>query len=73
MKTNFEKAYDKINWPFVQHTLRMKGFSPKWCQWVASFMEGGHVWAKVDDQIGKNFKQKKVLDKVIHYHPSYSI
>jgi hypothetical protein len=29
--------------------------------------------AKVDDQIGKKIQEKKVLDKVIHYHPSYSI
>jgi hypothetical protein len=44
LKIDFEKAYDKINWSFVQQTLRMKDFSPKWCQWVASFVEGGgHV------------------------------
>lgn len=24
-KINFEKAYDKIKWPSVQQTLRMKG------------------------------------------------
>jgi hypothetical protein len=41
-KIDFEKAYDKLNWNFIQHTLRMKGFSPiTWCKWVASFMEGG--------------------------------
>jgi hypothetical protein len=28
MKIDFEKAYDKINWSFVQQTMRMKGFSP---------------------------------------------
>jgi hypothetical protein len=27
LKLDFEKAYDKINWTFVQQTLRMKGFS----------------------------------------------
>lgn len=27
LKLGFEKAYDKIKWPFVQQTLRMKGFS----------------------------------------------
>jgi hypothetical protein len=31
LKINFEKAYNKINWSFVQQTLRMKDFSPKWC------------------------------------------
>jgi hypothetical protein len=29
LKIDFEKAYDNINWPFVQQTLIMKGFSPK--------------------------------------------
>jgi hypothetical protein len=26
LKINFEKAYDKINWSFVQQTMRMKVF-----------------------------------------------
>jgi hypothetical protein len=59
LKIDFEKAYNKINWPFVQQTLRMKDFSRKWCQWVASFMEGGHVDIKVNDQVGKKFQPKK--------------
>jgi hypothetical protein len=31
-KIDFEKAYDKVKWSFLQQTLRMKGFSPKWCR-----------------------------------------
>ena len=37
-KIDFEKAYDKVKWSFVQQTLRMKGFSQKWCDWIASFI-----------------------------------
>jgi hypothetical protein len=40
-KIDFEKAYDKVKWSFVQQTLRMlrmKGFSPKCCEWIASFI-----------------------------------
>jgi retron-type reverse transcriptase len=37
----------------------MKGFLPKWCQWIVSFMEGGHVGVKVNDQVGENFETKK--------------
>jgi hypothetical protein len=59
LKIHFEKAYNKINCPFVQQTLRMKGCSPKCCQWVASFMEGGHVGVKVNDQVGKHFQTKE--------------
>jgi retron-type reverse transcriptase len=36
----------------------MKGFSPKWFKWVASFMEGGHVGIKINDQVGQNFETK---------------
>jgi hypothetical protein len=30
-KIDFEKAYDKVKWNFLQQTLRMKGVDPKWC------------------------------------------
>jgi len=31
-KIDFEKAYDKVRWSFLQQTLRTKGFSEKWQQ-----------------------------------------
>jgi hypothetical protein len=37
----------------------MKVFSPTWCKWVTSFMEGGHVGIKVNDIIGQNFQKRK--------------
>jgi hypothetical protein len=33
-KIDFEKAYDKVKWPFLQQALRMKDFHPKWCEWI---------------------------------------
>jgi hypothetical protein len=33
-KIDFKKAYDKVKWSFLQQTLRMKGFSPKWSRWI---------------------------------------
>jgi hypothetical protein len=28
LRLDFEKAYDKLKWPFIQQVLRLKGFSP---------------------------------------------
>ncbi|WVZ96489.1 hypothetical protein U9M48_042121 [Paspalum notatum var. saurae] len=61
IKLDFEKAYDKVNWDFLQQTLRMKGFNPLWCKWVESFVQGGNVGIKVNDQLGNYFQTKKGL------------
>jgi hypothetical protein len=39
-KIYFEKAYDKVKWPFLQQVLRMKGFDPIWCERVKQFVRG---------------------------------
>jgi hypothetical protein len=57
----FEKAYDKVRWPFLIQALRMKGFSPKWITWVQSFISGGSVAINVNDDVGSYFKTKKGL------------
>jgi hypothetical protein len=61
LKLDFEKAYDKVNWNFLQQVLRMKGFSAKWCQWVEKVVTGGSVCVKVNDEMGQYFQTKKGL------------
>ena len=63
LKLDFEKAYDKVKWPFLQQAMRMKGFSQKWCDWVQSIVSGGHVGVKVNDEIGPFFSTHKGLRK----------
>jgi hypothetical protein len=60
-KIDFEKAYDKVKWSFLQQTLRMKGFSPKWCRWIQNMVSGGSVGIKVNDDIGPYFQMKRGL------------
>jgi len=60
-KIDFEKAYDKVNWNFLQQALRMKGFHPVWCDWVKVFVQGGNVGIKVNDQMGSYFQTEKGL------------
>jgi hypothetical protein len=61
LKMNFEKDYNKIKWPFMQQTLCMKGFDPKWCQWIEHFISKGSVGIKVNEDIGHYFQTKKGL------------
>jgi hypothetical protein len=35
-KIDFKKTYDKVNWSFLQQTLRMKGFSEEWSALMSS-------------------------------------
>jgi hypothetical protein len=43
LKLNFEKAYDKVKWSFLQQKLRIKGFSDESRALINSFMSGGSV------------------------------
>jgi len=61
LKLDFEKAYDKVRWPFLFQTLRMKGFSPRWISWVKTFISGGSVVVNVNDDVGHFFQTRKGL------------
>jgi hypothetical protein len=39
----------------------MKGFDPKWCQWINNFIEKGSVGIRVNDDIGHYFQTRKGL------------
>ena len=60
-KIDFEKAYDKVRWNFLIQTLRLKGFSNKWIDWIKSFISGGSVAINVNDEVGPYFQTKKGL------------
>ena len=60
-KIYFEKAYDKVNWFFLQQTLRMKGFSEEWRVLIHNFVTGGSVAITVNDDVGHYFKTEKGL------------
>jgi hypothetical protein len=61
LKIDFEMAYDKVNWDFLQQAMRMKGFDPRWCRWIQEFISRGSVGIRVNDDIGHYFQTKKGL------------
>jgi hypothetical protein len=58
LKLDFEKACDKVKWSFLQQTLRMKGFSLVWCNWIDQIVRGDSVGVKVNDEVGHFFQTK---------------
>ena len=61
LKLDFKKAYDKVNWEFLQQALRMNGFMSQWCKWIESIVSGGNVGIKINDEMGNFFQTKKGL------------
>lgn len=61
LKLDFEKAYDKVKWSFLQQTLKMEGFSDKWIEWIRNFIIGVSVAIQFNDDVGHYFKKKKIL------------
>jgi hypothetical protein len=59
LKIDFEKAYDKVKWAFLQQALRMKGFYQQWRTWLEDFVMGGSVGIKINYDIGHHFQLKK--------------
>ena len=60
-KVDFEKAYDRVKWPFLQQALRMKGFEQAWRNQVDSFTQKGSVGIKVTDDVGHYFQTHRGL------------
>jgi hypothetical protein len=52
LKLDFEKAYDKVNWEFLNEALTQKKFPRRWIEWVTQAVERGKVSINVNEQGG---------------------
>ena len=56
LKIDFEKAYDRVSWSFLEHTLVGRGFPQKWISWVMQTVKGGQVCVNVNGERSPYFK-----------------
>jgi hypothetical protein len=61
MKLDFEKAYDKVSWPFLMEVLERKGFPIKWREWMEQVVTGGRVGINPNMKLGEFFRTFKGL------------
>lgn len=43
LKVDFEKAYDSVNWVFLEYMMRRLGFNMKWIAWMKACVCGGSM------------------------------
>lgn len=72
LKIDFEKAYDRVRWDFLEETMRGKGFPDKWIKWVMQTVEGGKVCVNVNGQRSPYFRTFRGLRKGARCHHSSS-
>jgi hypothetical protein len=58
LKIDFEKAYDKIKWSFLQLTLRMKALYDEWRAFIHNFVFKVSVAIKFNDDVGRYLKER---------------
>ena len=61
LKVDFEKAFDSLDWKFLDHVMEQMGFSDKWRKWISGCLDSGFSSVLVNGSPTKEFKIQKGL------------
>jgi hypothetical protein len=61
LKLDYENAYDRVSWHFLEEMLYTRGFGKKWISWVMSLVKGGSIIIRLNDVNSPYFKPDKGL------------
>ena len=56
IKIDFEKAYDRVSWVFLEKVLIGRGFRQKWINWVTQIVKGGQVCVNFNGERSPYFR-----------------
>lgn len=60
-KIDFEKTYDRVQWPFLVEVMRKKNFGEKFIGWIINAVEGGRVAININGEQGEFFRTYRGL------------
>jgi hypothetical protein len=58
LKLDFEKAYDRVKWDFLE-VLWLKGFDTRIVHRISQLVSGGHTVISINGEIGPFFRNKR--------------
>jgi len=50
LKLDYEKAYDRVSWNFLEEMLVSRGFGGKWRSWLSKVVRGGSLCIRIKDE-----------------------
>lgn len=56
LKIDFEKAYDRVSWSFLEKVLIGRGFAQRWIDWVMQTVREGQVSVNVNGERSPYFR-----------------
>ncbi|GLT46093.1 hypothetical protein SLA2020_198760 [Shorea laevis] len=60
-KADFEKAYDSVNWGFLDYMMTRLGFNMQWRKWIMECLSSASVSVLVNGSPTEEYKMKKGL------------
>jgi hypothetical protein len=69
LKIDFEKAYDRVNWNFLEQVMKGRGFPDQWIAWTMSTVKGGKVCINVNGERSNFFSTHRGLRQGIPFPP----
>jgi len=61
LKLDYEKAYDRVSWSFLEEMLETRGFGGRWRGWLRQVVRGGSICIRINDENSIFFKSGKGL------------
>ncbi|WRX29759.1 Reverse transcriptase domain - like 10 [Theobroma cacao] len=72
LKVDFEKAYDSVDWRFLNFMMTNMGFGVRWRRWIGGCISNAKVSVLVNGVPTEPFKMRRGLDRDVCYPLSSS-